>query len=327
MRKRDLKSRRRALFALAGLLFFAGGAGAQDFPTRPITIVVPFPPGALSDSAARAIQQPLKESLGQPIVVENRPGAGGSIGSAFVARAKPDGHTLLLVVNTVFTAAPTLTLRPLFDPLRDFVHISKLANTPMVLVANPALPVKTIPELLDYARKHPGGLHYGTSGIGSGHHIAGESLKDAAGIDIVPVHYKGGAPAMTDLLGGHIELAVAVLPVVMPYLNTDKMRVLAVLDRKRSPLLPDVPTLSETVPGVEMTSWVSIAAPAGTPDNIIARLNQAIKDALASDEIRQNLLKQGLIVETNSPAAMLHEIKDETARWAKVIEKAGIPKE
>lgn len=327
MGKRVIKSRLRVLFALAGLLFFAGAAGAQDYPTRPITIVVPFPPGALSDIAARTIQQPLKELLGQPIVVENRPGAGGSIGSAFVARAKPDGHTLLLVVNTVFTAAPTLTAKPLFDPLRDFVHISKLLTTPMVLLANPRMPFRTIPELIDYARNHPGELHYATSGIGSGHHIAGESLKYAAGIDIVAVHYKGGGPAMTDLLGGHIEMAVAVLPVIMPYMNSDKLSVLAVLDRKRSPLLPDVPTLSETVPDVEMTSWASLAAPAGTPDNIVARLNQAVKDALSSADVRQNLLKQGLIVETNTPAAMLNEIKDETARWAKVIEKAGIPKE
>lgn len=325
-----MRTRSLALFATMACLLVAAAslpAAAQDYPTRPITIVVPFPPGAANDSTARAMQNRLKELLGQPIVVENRPGAGGNIGAISVAKAQPDGYTLLLVTNTVFTVGPWLSATPPFDPLKDFAQISKLASTPMLLVVNPTLPVKSVPEFIDYARKHPGELSYATAGVGSGHHIAGEHFKQAANIDIVAVPYKGGGPAVTDLLGGHIKSAMAVLPAVTPYLNSDKLRVLAVLDRKRSPSLPDVPTLSETVPGVEMTVWLSLAAPAGTPPEIVARLNRAVAEALKSEEIQQAFAKQGLVPETSTPAALVEEIKEESARWARVIEKAGIPKE
>lgn len=302
-------------------------AVAQDFPTRPITIVVPFPPGASTDATARTMQNRLKELLGQPIVVENRPGAGGSVGSAFVAKSRPDGYTLLLVVNTVFTASPTLMKTPLFDPVKDFQQISKLSTTSMLLAVNPLLPVQNMKEFVKYVREHPDKLSYATAGVGSGHHIAGELLKQAAGIEMIAVPYRGGGPAITDLLGGHIKVAMAVLPAVMPYLNTDKIRVLASLDKTRSPLLPNVPTVSETVPGVEMNSWTSLAAPAGTPPAIISQLNKAVREALNSEETKRSFLKQGLVVETSTPEAMTDELKAEIATLTKVIEKAGIPKE
>lgn len=302
-------------------------AVAQNYPTRPITIVVPFPPGAANDSTARTMQNSLKEALGQPIVIENRPGAGGNIGSGAVAKAVPDGYTLLLVTSTVFTINPLLMTSLPFDPQRDFTQITKLARTPMLLVVNPTLPVKTVPEFIEYVRKHPRELSYAMTGVGSGHHIAGEQLKQMTGIDMLAVPYKGGSPAVTDLIGGHIKVAMAVLPAVTPYLGTDKIRILAVLDKERFPTLPDVPTLAESVPGLEMPIWLSLAAPAATPPAIVERLNQAVRDSLASEAMKRAFLDQGLVIETGKANELANEIKDETAKWARIIEKAGIPKE
>lgn len=302
-------------------------ASAQEYPSRPITIVVPFPPGAANDSTARTMQNRLKELLGQPIVIENRPGAAGNIGAASVAKSSPDGYTLLLVTNTVFTVNPQLLTSSPFDPQRDFVQVSKLARTPMLLVVHPSLPVKTVAEFIDYARKNPGQVSYATAGVGSGHHIAGELLKQAAGIDIVAVPYKGGGPAMTDLVGGHIKSAMAVLPAVLPYVGTDKLRILAVLDHVRYPGLPDVPTLSESLPGVEMPVWLGLAAPAGTPAPVVQKLNAAVAETLKPDAMKELFLKQGMVIETGSPQELANEVKNEQSRWARVIEKAGIPKE
>ncbi len=300
---------------------------AQDYPARPITIVVPFPPGAANDSTARTMQNRLKELLGQPIVIENRPGAAGNIGAASVAKSPADGYTLLLVTNTVFTVNPQLLTSSPFDPERDFVQVSKLARTPMLLVVNPSLPVKTVPEFIEYARKNPGQVSYATAGVGSGHHIAGEQLKQAAGIDIVAVPYKGGGPAMTDLIGGHIKAAMAVLPAVLPYIGTDKVRILAVLDQQRYPGLPDVPTLSEFLPGVEMPVWLGLAAPAGTPMPVVQKLNDAVAETLKPEAMKELFLKQGMVIETSSPQALANEVRSEQSRWSRVIEKAGIPKE
>jgi tripartite-type tricarboxylate transporter receptor subunit TctC len=300
---------------------------AQDYPARPITIVVPFPPGAANDSTARTMQNHLKELLGQPIVIENRPGAAGNIGAASVAKSPADGYTLLLVTNTVFTVNPQLLTSSPFDPERDFVQVSKLARTPMLLVVNPSLPVKTVPEFIEYARKNPGQVSYATAGVGSGHHIAGEQLKQAAGIDIVAVPYKGGGPAMTDLIGGHIKAAMAVLPAVLPYIGTDKVRILAVLDQQRYPGLPDVPTLSEFLPGVEMPVWLGLAAPAGTPMPVVQKLNDAVAETLKPEAMKELFLKQGMVIETSSPQALANEVRSEQSRWSRVIEKAGIPKE
>ena len=300
---------------------------AQDYPSRPITIVVPFPPGAANDSTARTMQSRLKELLGQPIVIENRPGAAGNLGAGSVAKSPADGYTLLLVTNTVFTINPLLLKSSPFDPERDFVQIGKLARTPMLLVVHPSLPVKNVAEFIDYARKHPGEVNYATAGVGSGHHIAGEQLKQATGIDIVAVPYKGGGPAMTDLLGGHIKAAMAVLPAVMPHIGTNNVRILAVLDRERYPGLPDVPTLAETVPGVEMPVWLGLAAPAGLDPAIVKKLNAVASEVLNTDAMKQTFLGQGMVVETGTPQALAAEVKSEKARWEGVIEKARIPKE
>src|SRR5262245_2479713 len=270
--------------AIAGALLIAIGApgAAQDYPARTITMVVPFPAGALTDAGARLPRDAMSAALGQPLVIENRPGAGGTTGAAFVANAAPDGYTLLTTVSAPMTLNKFLQKNFPYDPLTAFAPVSLVAESYLLFAVHPSLPVRTMAEFIDYARKNPGKLAYGTSGIGSAHHIAGELLKQKTGIDMVHVPYKGGAPSMQDLVAGNIPVAFATPPVALPQAHAGRIRVLATTRAERIPDLPDVPTISETVPGVVTMSWIGVFAPAAMPIQIVDRLNAAVATAVAN---------------------------------------------
>src|SRR4051794_26463971 len=254
-----------ATFVAAAVAFSAVPAAAQDYPNRPITIVAPFPPGASTDSIARLLREGMSAELGQPIIIENRGGAGGTTGSAMVAASTPDGYTLLLPASASLTMNRIMQKNYPFDPRTALAGISFVAESTLFLVVHPSLPVHNVAERIDYARKNPGKLSYGSSGVGSGHHIAGELLKQKTGIDMVHVPYKGGSPAMQDLIAGNIPVSFATAPAAFPQMAAGKVRVLASTRAQRDPDYPDIPTIAETVPGIASISWFGLFAPAGTP--------------------------------------------------------------
>ncbi|MGZ3408829.1 MAG: Bug family tripartite tricarboxylate transporter substrate binding protein [Xanthobacteraceae bacterium] len=318
-----------ALTALTGLSLFAAGNGIaqQDYPTRPITMIVGFPPGGSTDATARILQDPMSAALGQQIVIDNRGGAGGTTGAAAVVNAPPDGQTLLLTVNASLTMNKFLQKNYPFDPKTALEPVALLNDVVLVLAVNSALPVHSVAELIDYAKKNPGKLSYGSSGVGSGHHICGELLKQKTGIDMVHVPYRGGGPAIQDLVAGQIQVSFGTLPAVLPHAASGKIRIIAAAEKKRIPELPDMPTIDETVPGVINIGWSGIMAPAGTPKPIIEKLNRVANDALKQPAVVEKLTVQGLHVMTATPAEFGKMISDEIDYWAKVIPSIGIQPE
>jgi tripartite-type tricarboxylate transporter receptor subunit TctC len=302
-------------------------APAQDYPTRPITVVVSFPPGASTDAVARLTRDPLSESLGQPLVIDNRPGAGGTIGSAVVAKAAPDGYTLLVTVNPPLVQNMYIQKNFPYDARTAFAPIAIAADSVLVLAVNSALPVRTVPELVEYAKKNPGKLSYGSAGIGSGHHIAGELIKQKTGIDMTHVPYRGTGPAIQDLVAGQIQISFGTTPAVLPHANAGKIRILALAEAKRHPDLPGIPTIDETLPGVVTNTWVGFLAPAGTPRPIIEKLNKAVVAALKRPEIVEKFKTQGLTVVAGTPEAMEKAMREEYEHWGKVIPAIGIQAE
>ena len=318
----------RSLAALLLAFLPLAGAQAQTYPTRPITIIVPFPPGASTDFMARIIRDPLNEVLGQPVVIDNRPGAGGTTGSAAVAAAAPDGHTLLVSVNAPLTMNVYMQKNFPFDPKTAFTPVSTMADVVLALAVNSSLPVKSVPELIEYAKKNPDKkLSYGSAGIGSAHHIAGELLKQKTGIDMLHVPYRGGGPAIQDLVAGHIPISFGTTPAVLPQANAGTIRIIALAEEKRSPDLPDVPTVAETVPGVVTATWVGLFAPAGTPRPIVDRLNKIVVDTLKRPEILEKLKQQGANAVGGSPEELGERMKNELANWGRVIPSIGIKPE
>src|SRR6476659_2960295 len=249
---------------------------AQTYPSRPITIVIGYTPGAVSDLTARTIADGLHQAWGQPVIVDNRPGSGGNIGATFVARAAPDGYTLMIGTDATMASNVHLYKHAGFDPVRDFAPVAYAGVNIICLAVNAELPIKSVADVIAYARQNPGKLSYGSSGTGSPHHLAGELLHQKTGIDIQHVPYRGGGAAVNDLLGGHIAMAFRSLAAAVPHLNTGKIRVIAMVEKTRYAALPDVPTIGETVPGFEMSSWLGFFAPAATPAPIVARLNGEI---------------------------------------------------
>ncbi|MGZ5897866.1 MAG: Bug family tripartite tricarboxylate transporter substrate binding protein [Xanthobacteraceae bacterium] len=318
-----------ALTALTGLSLFAAGNGIaqQDYPTRPITMIVGFPPGGSTDATARILQDPMSAALGQQIVIDNRGGAGGTTGAAAVVNAPPDGQTLLLTVNASLTMNKFLQKNYPFDPKTALEPVALLNDVVLVLAVNSALPVHSVAELIDYAKKNPGKLSYGSSGVGSGHHICGELLKQKTGIDMVHVPYRGGGPAIQDLVAGQIQVSFGTLPAVLPHAASGKIRIIAAAEKKRIPELPDMPTIDETVPGVINIGWSGIMAPAGTPKPIIEKLNRVANDALKQPAVVEKLTVQGLHVMTATPAEFGKMISDEIDYWARVIPSIGIQPE
>jgi tripartite-type tricarboxylate transporter receptor subunit TctC len=294
------------------------------YPARPIRLIVPYPPGAGTDTIARTVGQKLGESLGQQIVVENRGGGGGVIGTDAVAKSPPDGYTMGLVTST-FAMTPTLQKLP-YDPVRDFVPLILLAAVPNILVVHPILPARSVKELIALARARPGELTYATSGTGTVSHLLTEWLRSmVGGMQIVHIPYKGNAQALTDLLGGHVSMLFSALPSAMPYLTSNRVRPIAITSRSRSAAVPQVPTFIESgVPDFEFSSEFGLLMPARTPREIIVRLNQELARILRLSDVRERLATQGAEPVGNSPEEYAVAIKADLARWAKVVAAAGI---
>jgi tripartite-type tricarboxylate transporter receptor subunit TctC len=309
-----------ALIAALG----TSAARAQDYPSRPITLVVPFPPGGSTTIVARIVADKMSEALGQSIVVDNRGGAGGTVGSRAVAKSAADGYTILLGYTGTLAIGPTLYGNVGYDPRTDFEPIGRIATAPNTLVVHPSLPVHSVPELIAYAKANPGKLNYGSAGIGTVSHVCGEYFATAAGIKITHVPYKGTGPAIIDLLGGHIPMAFAPVPATHENATSGKLRMLAVTSAVRSTLLPDVPTIAETaLPGFEAVLRYGLVAPAGTPRAIIAKLNTALNTALTSDDVRARLALDGAEPLPSTPADYGADIDREETQWSKVVKASG----
>ena len=323
-------TRRFALGSIASAVVLGAGllggtsALAQAYPTKPVTIIVPFAAGGTTDILARIIGQALTAELGQSVVVDNRAGAGGNIGGQAAAKAAPDGHTLFM--GTVGTHAINASLykKMPFGPVKDFAPLTRVANVPNLLVANPAQPYKSVKDLIAYAKANPGKVNFGSSGNGSSIHLSGELFKSLAKVDMQHVPYKGSAPAVTDLLGNQIGIMFDNMPSAIQHVRSGKLVPLAVTTAKRSPELPNVPTIAEAgVPGYEATSWFGMFAPAGTPAPVLAKLNAAIVKVLAQPDVKKKINEQGAEVYSETPEQFAAFIQAESVKWGKVVKESG----
>jgi tripartite-type tricarboxylate transporter receptor subunit TctC len=313
-----------SLAAIAVSMSFSPSAQAQPFPSKPLRIVVPFPAGGTTDVLARAVAQKLTETLGQPVVVDNRPGAGGNIGAELVAKSPPDGYTLLMGTVGTHAINPGLYPKMPYDHVRDFAPVILVAGVPNVLVVNPSLPVNSVQELIAYAKANPGKLNFASSGNGTSIHLSGELFKTMAGVQIMHVPYKGSAPALQDMVGGQVQLMFDNLPSSLALIKGGKLKALAVTSSARAAALPDVPTMAESgLPGFEASSWFGLLAPAGTPQPAIAKLNAEVARWLASPEAKEKLLAQGAIAAGGTPEDFARHIAAETAKWQKVVKESG----
>ena len=316
------------IIALGAALAMAANAAAQIYPSRPITLVVGFAPGGGTDTVARVMQKKLGEYLGQTIVVENRAGAGGIIAADVVSKATPDGSTILLATIAALAVAPHLNSKLPYHPLRDFAPISMATVSGNVLVVHPSLPAKTIAEYVKEANSRPGGLPYGTSGVGSAGNLAGELFRLTAKANLIHVPYKGGGPAMSDLLGGQILSVFASATTAVPQVKAGRLRALGTTSAKRSATMPEIPTIAEQgYPGYEATNWYAFVAPAKTPRDIVVRLNREIVKTLRDPETHDAIFKQGEEPTPSTPEELAQHMAREYATWGKVIKEAGIPVE
>ena len=320
-----LRALRSAILGLV-LALFAASAGAQSYPSKPVRLIVPFPPGASNDIVGRMIATQLSEQLGKPVVVDNRGGAGGLIGTEAAANSPPDGYTLLLIsLGYAFNAS--LYKLP-YDPATAFAPVALLGAGPVVLVVNSKLPVNSVKELLALAREKPGQLHYVSGGIGSFQHLTGALFKLQSGADIVHVPFKGAAPAMMDVVAGNTEIAIGTIILMLPQIKAGRLKALGVGSTKRLAFLPDVPTIAEAgVPGYEANNWWGIVVPTGTPAAIIGRLHKELTVVLASAETKKRFESEGSEAAKMAPEEFGRFIAAETAKWAKVVKEAGIKAE
>jgi len=310
------------------LVALASTADAQSWPSKPIRIISPYPPAGANDLLARIIAPKLSEQLGQPVVVENRAGATGNIGAELVAKAPADGYTLLMGQAGNLTINISLMAKIPFDPVRDFSPVTMVASTPNVLVVHPSLPVRTVKDLIALAKAKPGQINYATSGIGSPGHLAAELLNKSAGIRLVHIPYKGAAPALLDVVAGNAHLYFTSAVSAQPFIPSGRLRMVAVASAKRSPSLPEVPTVAEAgFPEFDVSSWWGVVAPASTPREVVMRLQTEIHRVIALPEIRAKLAEQGLDIATNTPEQFAAYIKSETAKWAKLIREVGVKPE
>ncbi len=310
-------------FASLCLTHFAVLAAAAQYPNRPIRMIDPYAPGGSTEAQARAIADKLNQAWGQPVVIDGRPGAGSAIGTQIVAKSSADGYTLLFT-NAAFGTVPNLHKKPPFDPVLDFAPIAQVGTQSLILVAHPSVPA-SLREMLAHAKAHPGKLNFGSAGTGGASHLAMEYFKSMAGINIVHVPYKGSAPAAVALISGEIQLATFSANSVAPHIKTGKLRALGVTTAKRSSLLPEVPTVAEAgVPGYEVVQWSGILAPAGTPNHILAALNEKINEALASPDVRERLGRIGVEPAGGTQQAFAAFVASEVTKWGKVISAAGI---
>jgi tripartite-type tricarboxylate transporter receptor subunit TctC len=310
----------------AALVAFPGGERCENYPARPVRIIVGFAAGSTSDILARLMGQWLSVRLGQQFVVENRPGAGGNVGAETLVNASADGYTLLLVPPAV-AANPTLYEHLNFDFIRDTTPVSGVVRVPNVVEVHPSLPVKTVPELIAYAKANPGKLSFASAGIGTASHLAGQLFNTMTGANLQHVPYRGDGPAMADLVAGQVQVGFATMTASIGFIRADRLRPLAVCTSKRSEALPDIPTVADFVPGFEASSWFGIAAPKGTPVDIVERLNRAVNAGLADPTIKARLADMGGTPLSGSPAEYGKLIADETEKWGNVIRAAGIKAE
>ena len=309
------------------LLFLSSAAiaTAQTYPAKSVRMVVPFAAGAGSnDIMARLVAQKLTDAFGRQVVVDNRPGASGIIGTDIVAKAQPDGYTILMMSLT-YTVLPSLFSKLPYDPVKDLTPVTMVASAPLMLVVHPSLPAKSVQEFIAYAKANPGKLNFGSGGPGATPHLAGEMLKSMAGLQVTHIPYKGGAPALADLIGGQIQFMLENIPGTLPFAKAGKLRALAVTDLKRSPLLPELPTLDESgIKGYQIVGWNGLFVPAGTPQAIVNRLYAAVASALALPDVKERLSILGADGVGDTPQHFAAFIKADIAKWAKVIKDAGI---
>jgi tripartite-type tricarboxylate transporter receptor subunit TctC len=300
---------------------------AQDYPSRPVTIVVGYTPGATSDLLARTMAERLNAAWGQSVIVDNRSGVGGNIAAGYVARAPAGGYTLMVGTDAIMTSNVFLYKNTPFDPVKDFAPITNAGANIICLAVHVDLPVNSVAQLIAYAKANPGKLQYGSSGIGSPHHLAGELLRQKTGIDIVHVPYRGGGATINDLLGGHIKVAFLSLSSAVPHLSSGKIRIVAVVEKSRYAAMPDVPTIGETVPGFEMSSWLGFFAPAGTPAPLMTRINEAMVKVLTTDAVKEKLATLGLAVAPSTPAELAAVVREGLAVRGELVKAANIQAE
>jgi tripartite-type tricarboxylate transporter receptor subunit TctC len=310
---------------LAIALLFATQALAQPYPSRPIRLVVGFAPGGAADFVSRALQDPLSKALGQPIVVENRPGAGSSIAAEHAAKSAPDGYTVLIASPSSILVNPLLSPKNPFQPLKELVPVSKVSASPLILAVNPALGIDSLPSLIDYAKKNPGKLNYASSGNGSAPHLAAVLFRRLAGIDIVHVPFKGGAPAVQSVLAGDTQLSFATPPSVLPLVQAGRLRALAVTSRQRTPLVPGVPGMAEAgLPDYEISFWYGFFVPSGTPPDVTRRLYAATSQALRAPGVSETLAREATEVSgSSSPEDFAAFLSEDATLWARLVKDSG----
>jgi tripartite-type tricarboxylate transporter receptor subunit TctC len=304
--------------------FVAGAALPQDYPSRPIRIIVPFPAGGTADLLARQIGQTMSEALRQQVVIENRTGAGGNIGADLAAKSKPDGYTLLMGTVSTHAINPNLYPRMPYDAVKDFAPVTMVAKMPNLLVVHPSVPAKNVAELIALAKARPGALAFASAGNGTSQHLSGELFKKMAGVDMIHVPYKGNAPAVTDLVGGQVQVMFDNIPVSLQQVRAGKLRPLAVTGPLRSPVLPGLPTLAEAaLPGYSITSWFGLYVPSGTSPQIIERLNREANKALANAQFRRRLSDQGMEPAGGTPGQFADFMRAELVKWGKIVRESG----
>jgi tripartite-type tricarboxylate transporter receptor subunit TctC len=321
--------KRFSLLVLAGLavgMTAAPIAQAQDYPARQVTLIAPWPAGGAVDVLCRGVAPHLSDRLGKPVVVENRPGAGSVIGTAAGAKAAPDGYTLVMAGSGSLAISATLYKKLPYDPTKDFAPLLLSAKIPFFLVVNPSLPVRSVSELVKYAKDNPGKLSFASGGAGSPHHLYGELFKSLTGIEMTHVPYKGSAPALTDVVAGHVPVLFSDPVPSLPLIREGKVRALGVTTAARSPSAPEIAPIAETgVPGFDVAGWGMITVPAGTPKEIVTRLNAALNSVAALPEVQQQIIKLGMIPGgSSSPEQLQHFINSEMERWGKVVQQAGL---
>jgi tripartite-type tricarboxylate transporter receptor subunit TctC len=317
-----------AVIIAVGFAASLNSAQAQNYPARAITLVIPFAPGGSTSIVGRGIADKMSELLGEKVVVDNRPGAGGTIGTKAVAKSDPDGYTLVLGYTGTLAIGPSLYKSAGYDPRKDFAPIGLIGNAPNSLVVHPSFPAKTVAELIAHAKANPGKVNFGSAGAGTVSHITGEYFARTAGITLVHIPYKGTGPALTDLLGGHIPMAFAPIPASHSNVSAGKLRALAVTSTTRSGLLPDVPTMAEAgLAGFDASLYYGLAAPAGTPRPIIDKLNKVLRDALGSDEVKRQLANDGTEITPGTPEDYADFIDKDEKKWSQLIKTSGVEQE
>jgi tripartite-type tricarboxylate transporter receptor subunit TctC len=314
----------RLALAVALALSLALDAAAQSYPAKSIRLIVPFPPGGSADILARAIGQKAGEGLGQSLVIENRPGAGTAIGAEALAKSAPDGYAIMIGTVSSHAINPALNPKLPFDPVKDFTPISLVATIPFAMIVHPSVPAKTVQEFVALARARPGTLNYSSAGSGTSNHLAGELLRSMTGIDIVHIPYKGSAPALNDVISGQVSMMFDLVLTAVPHVKSGAVRGLAVTGAQRSSVLPDLPTVAESIPGYEVSAWFGIFAPAGVPQPVVQRLNAEFVKALREPDLRQRLASQGAEPLTSTPDEFAAYLRSEIDKWAKVVKAAGM---